>query len=470
MTTGPQTLYDKLVATHTVRSIDNQTVLLYADVHFANEYTSPQAFTGLIERGAAVFSPDSHLCVVDHIIPSADVSPRVILDAASKRQADNLEANCRRFGIRAFYGPNDPHQGIEHVVMDEQGLVRPGMVVICGDSHTTTHGALGALAFGIGTSEIEHILATQTLVYRLAGTMRVTIDGRLPAGSTAKDLALFVMKSLSARGALGLVVEYQGSAVDALTVEGRMTLCNLTVEAGARGALIAPDEKTAAWVLEHAPDLTGAEREAALSYWKTLRSDEGARFDREVYLNADAVRPMVTWGTSPDQVAAVDETVPDPESFADPVDRAAALRALRYQGLNPGTPLEGLPVQHVFIGSCTNARLAGLRAAAEVLKGRRVAPGVRAQVVPGSMTVRRQAEEEGIADIFREAGFEWRTSGCSLCLAMNDDVLEPGVRCASTTNRNFEGRQGRGSRTHLVSPETAAAAAVTGRITDWRRL
>ena len=466
----PLTLYQKIVATHTVRRIDDQTVLLYADVHFANEYTSPQAFSGLAERGVGVLSPDSHLCVVDHIIPSADVTPRVIVDAASKRQADNLEANCRRYGIRAFYGPNDPHQGIEHVVMDEQGLVRPGMVVICGDSHTTTHGALGALAFGIGTSEIEHILATQTLVYRLAGTMRVTIDGKLPAGSTAKDLALTVMKTLSARGALGLVVEYQGSAVDALTVEGRMTLCNLTVEAGARGALIAPDAKTVQWVLDHAPDLTGEMREAAESYWKTLRSDEGAVYDREVRIDASVVRPMVTWGTSPDQVAAIDETVPAPDSFAAPVDRTAAERAQRYQGLEPGTPLEGLPVQHVFIGSCTNARLADLRAAAAVLKGRHVAPGVRAQVVPGSMTVRRQAEEEGIADIFREAGFEWRKSGCSLCLAMNDDVLEPGVRCASTTNRNFEGRQGRGARTHLVSPEMAAAAAVTGRITDWRRL
>lgn len=466
----PLTLYQKIVATHTVRRIDDQTVLLYADVHFANEYTSPQAFSGLAERGVGVLSPDSHLCVVDHIIPSADVTPRVIVDAASKRQADNLEANCRRYGIRAFYGPNDPHQGIEHVVMDEQGLVRPGMVVICGDSHTTTHGALGALAFGIGTSEIEHILATQTLVYRLAGTMRVTIDGRLPAGSTAKDLALTVMKTLSARGALGLVVEYQGQAVDALTVEGRMTLCNLTVEAGARGALIAPDAKTVQWVLDHAPDLTGEMREAAENDWKTLRSDEGAVYDREVRIDASVVRPMVTWGTSPDQVAAIDETVPAPDAFADPVDRTAAERAQRYQGLEPGTPLEGLPVQHVFIGSCTNARLADLRAAAAVLKGRHVAPGVRAQVVPGSMTVRRQAEEEGIADIFREAGFEWRKSGCSLCLAMNDDVLEPGVRCASTTNRNFEGRQGRGARTHLVSPEMAAAAAVTGRITDWRRL
>lgn len=404
-----RTLYRKILDKHVVRAIDANTVLLYVDLHFANEYTSPQAFAGLVERGVKAPVPDAHLCVVDHIIPSADVTPRVIADAASLRQAETLEANCRRNGIDAFYGANDPHQGIEHVVVAEQGLVRPGMVVICGDSHTTTHGALGALGFGIGTSEIEHILATQTLVYRLAKTMLIRIDGELPEGSTAKDLALTVLRTISARGALGHVVEYQGSAVDALSIEGRMTLCNLTVEAGARGALIAPDEKTTAWVEAHVPDLAGEELEAAR-------------------------------------------------------------RGLAYQGLEPGMTMEDVPVQHVFIGSCTNARLADLRAAAGILRGRHVAPGVRAQVVPGSMEVRCQAEEEGIAQIFRDAGFEWRKSGCSLCLCMNDDILEAGVRCASTTNRNFEGRQGRGARTHLVSPQMAAAAAVTGRFTDWRRL
>lgn len=352
----------------------------------------------------------------------------------------------------------------------EQGLVRPGMVVICGDSHTTTHGALGALGFGIGTSEIEHILATQTLVYRLAKTMLIRIDGELPEGSTAKDLALTVLRTISARGALGHVVEYQGSAVDALSIEGRMTLCNLTVEAGARGALIAPDEKTTTWVEAHVPDLAGEELEAARSFWRTLAPDEGAVYDRTVTIDASSVRPMVTWGTSPDQCTAIDEPIPEPESFADPIARAAARRGLAYQGLEPGMTMEDVPVQHVFIGSCTNARLADLRAAAGILRGRHVAPGVRAQVVPGSMEVRRQAEEEGIAQIFRDAGFEWRKSGCSLCLCMNDDILEAGVRCASTTNRNFEGRQGRGARTHLVSPQMAAAAAVTGRFTDWRRL
>lgn len=461
-----RTLYQKIVDAHTVRQLDGETVLLYVDAHFANEYTSPQAFSSVRERGSGVFSPASHLCVVDHIIPSADVSPRVIHDAASALQASNLAKNCRDFGIEAFYGPNDPAQGIEHVLMDEQGIVRPGMTVICGDSHTTTHGALGALAFGIGTSEIEHILATQTLVYRLASPMLVRIDGRLQKGVTAKDLVLAVLRRISARGALGCIVEYQGEAIDALSVEERMTLCNLTVEAGARGALIAPDEKTEAWVRDHWLDFDEKQFEAARAYWKTLYSDEGAQFVKTVTLDAYSVRPMVTWGVSPDQSVAFDEPVPAPETFADPVARAAAERALAYQGFGAGTKMTDLKIEHVFIGSCTNARISDLRAAAAVLQGRHVAEGVRAQVVPGSMRVRRQAEEEGLADIFRAAGFEWRKSGCSLCLAMNDDILASGVRCASTTNRNFEGRQGRGARTHLVSPAAAAAAAVAGHLID----
>ncbi len=465
-----QTLYEKIVKAHTVKAIDPETVLLYVDAHFANEYTSPQAFSGMKARGLKALSPDSHLCVVDHIIPSAARNPRVIIDEASAIQAKTLHENCAYNGIRAFYGTNDRNQGIEHVLMAEQGLVRPGMVVICGDSHTTTHGSLGALAFGIGTSEIEHILATETLVYRLAKTMRIRIDGVLPEGSTAKDLALTVLRKISARGALGHVVEYTGSAVDALPVEGRMTLCNLTVEAGARGALIAPDEKTAEWVKAHAPDLTGETLAAAESFWKTLKSDEDAVFDIEHVIDASAVEPMVTWGSSPDQAIGISETVPSADAYADPDAKAAAIRGAAYQGLKAGDSLEGLAVQHVFIGSCTNARLPDLRAAAAVLKGRHVAPGVRAQVVPGSMRVRREAEAEGLDKIFKDAGFEWRMSGCSLCLAMNDDILEAGVRCASTTNRNFEGRQGRGSRTHLVSPQMAAAAAVTGHLTDWRKL
>ena len=467
---APRTLYEKIVDAHTVKRIDANTVLLYCDAHFANEYTSPQAFAGLAARGRKALVPDAHLCVVDHIIPSDDVTPRVIYDEASLIQAQTLEKNCRENGIAAFYGANDPDQGVEHVLMDEQGLVRPGMVVICGDSHTTTHGALGALGFGIGTSEIEHILATQTLVYRTAGTMRVTITGELPAGSAAKDLALTVLKTISARGALGLVVEYTGSAVAALPMEGRMTLCNLTVEAGARGALIAPDEKAFTWVKEHATPYSDADDCAMRAYAADLHTDDGAHFDKEVTLDASAVEPMTTWGTSPDQAVPLTGTIPAPESFADIVDQTAARRGLAYQGLKVGDKIAGTPIQHVFIGSCTNARLSDLKAAAAILKGRHVAPGVRAQVMPGSMRVRREAEALGIAQIFKDAGFEWRKSGCTLCLSMNGDILGEGVRCASTTNRNFEGRQGRGARTHLVSPETAAASAVTGVLTDPRTL
>ena len=458
----PKTLYQKIVDAHTVKVIDPNTVLLYCDIHFANEYTSPQAFAGLVQRQISVLSPDSHLCVVDHIIPTHDETPRRIYDEASLIQAQTLEANCKRFGISAFYGPDNPLQGIEHVVMEEQGLVRPGMVVICGDSHTTTHGAIGALGFGIGTSEIEHILATQTLVYRMAGTMRITINGSLQGDATAKDLVLAVLRKISARGALGLVVEYTGEAVRALTVEERMTLCNLTVEAGARGAMVAPDEKALQWVFDHAKNLSKADRQAMTDYALTLFSDSDAHFDKEVTLDASTVRPMVTWGTSPDQAIAFGEKIPSPDAFEDPVAREAAERALHYQKLTAGEAILKTPIQHVFIGSCTNSRLCDLQAAARVLKGRKVAPGVRAQVVPGSMQVRKEAEALGLDRIFKDAGFEWRKSGCSLCLAMNDDILAEGVRCASTTNRNFEGRQGRGSHTHLVSPETAAASAVMG--------
>lgn len=468
--TMARTLYEKIVDSHTVKRIDSETVLLYVDAHFANEYTSPQAFSGVRRRGCGIFAPDAHLCVVDHIIPSADVSPRVIHDEASALQASNLARNCRDFGIRAFYGPDDPAQGIEHVLMDEQGLVRPGMVVICGDSHTTTHGSLGALAFGIGTSEIEHILATQTLVYRLAKPMLIRLNGRLKAGTTAKDLALFVLKSISARGALGCVVEYQGGAVESLSIEERMTLCNLTVEAGARGAIIAPDEKAFEWVRAHWLNRNDQEYESARRYWLTLYSDRQAEFEKVVDIDASVVEPMVTWGISPDQCVAFGEPVPSLDSFSDPVQKAAAERGLLYQGIVPGERMTSLAVQHVFIGSCTNARISDLRAAAALARGRHVAEGVRAQVVPGSMRVRKQAEKEGLDVIFKEAGFEWRKSGCSLCLAMNDDILQPGIRCASTTNRNFEGRQGRGARTHLVSPEAAAAAAITGRLTDPRTL
>ncbi len=467
----PQTLYAKLVDSHTVNRIDANTVLLYCDVHFANEYTSPQAFSGLRDRGLPALVPDAHLCVVDHILPTHDESPRRIYDEASLKQALNLEKNCKDLGIDAFYGANSPYQGVEHVVMEEQGLVRPGMVVICGDSHTVTHGALGALSFGIGTSEIEHILASQTLVYRTAKNMRIRIDGKLPEGTFAKDLALDVLRRISARGALGAVVEYTGEVVKALPIEERMVLCNLTVEAGARGALIAPDEKALDWVRTHAAPETLSETEfaAMAQYAQTLFSDVDAKFDSEYAFDVSDLEPMVTWGTSPDQATTISGNVPSPESFAEEVDRTAAARAQHYQDLTPGTTLEGLKIDHVFIGSCTNARLCDLQVAAEVVRGRKVASGVRAQISPGSMTVRRQAEALGLDKIFKDAGFEWRKSSCSLCLAMNDDILTAGTRCASTTNRNFEGRQGRDSHTHLVSPAMAAAAAVTGKLTDWRK-
>jgi len=463
------TLYQKLVESHTVARLDAQNVLLYADLHIMNEYTSPQAFAGLNESGRAVAVPGQQMAVVDHIIPTHPVTFRIIQDPSSALQATNLARNCGIHDI-VLFDTNDELQGIEHVIAPELGMIRPGMVVLCGDSHTTTYGALGALGFGIGTSEVEHVLATQTLVYRLAQDMRIRIDGELGQGATAKDLIMYIISRIGAQGARGYAVEFSGSAIDGLSVEARMTLCNMAVEAGARGALIAPDAKTVQYVLEHAPDITGSVRAAALAEWVTLRSDADARFDVEHVFDARAVAPYVTWGTSPDQAAPVDATIPRPADEDDATARAAAERALRYTGLEGGTPIEGIPVQRVFIGSCTNARIEDLRAVAGIVRGRTVAPGVRAMVVPGSGAVRRQAEEEGIAQVLLESGFEWRQPGCSMCLAMNDDFLQPGERCASTTNRNFEGRQGRGGITHLMSPAMAAAAALTGRITDVRRL
>ena len=472
-TTTPRTLYRKIVDAHTVKTIDTATVLLYCDVHFANEYTSPQAFAGLVERGLDVAVPDAHLCVVDHIIPTKDESPRRIYDAASLKQAETLEANCRRFGIDAFYGPDDPDQGIEHVLTDEQGLVRPGMVVICGDSHTTTHGALGALGFGIGTSEIEHILATQTLVYRLAKTMRIRVTGVLPEDATAKDLILAILRRISARGALGAVVEYEGEAIEALSVEGRMTLCNMAIEAGARSGLVAVDEKTIDYMRGRPLAPKGENWDKAVEYWKTLVSDPDAHFDVTVELRAEEIVPMVTWGTSPEMVTTIEGVVPDPEQQPDPVKKEGWERALRYMGLQPGTKITDIKPDHVFIGSCTNSRIEDLRMAAYVVKklGRKVASNiVQALVVPGSGLVRLQAEAEGLDKIFTAAGFEWREPGCSMCLAMNADRISAGDRCASTSNRNFEGRQGKGGRTHLVSPAMAAAAAIEGHFVDVRKL
>ncbi len=462
-----RTLYRKLVESHTVARLDTDNVLLFADLHLMNEYTSPQAFAGLHEQGRGVAIPGQNVAVVSHIIPTHPDRVRVIADLASALQASNLKRNCERHGI-PFFDTNDALQGIEHVVAPEHGIVRPGMVVMCGDSHTTTYGALGALGFGIGTSEVEHVLATQTLVYRLAGDMKIRVDGELPRGTTSKDLILMIISRIGAQGARGYVVEFCGAAISALSVEARFTLCNMAVEAGARGALIAPDALSIDYVLARSPDISGALRQQALDHWASLHSDEGASFDVEYRFDAAEVAPYVTWGTSPDQAIPVNGTIPAACNEAGEPD-ASAQQALNYTGLARGDSLEGLPVQHVFIGSCTNGRIEDLRAVADVVQGRKVAQGVRAMVVPGSGAVRAQAEAEGIAKLLVEAGFEWRKPGCSMCLAMNDDVLESGQRCASTTNRNFEGRQGRGAITHLMSPAMAAAAALAGAITDVRK-
>ncbi|MFM0692269.1 3-isopropylmalate dehydratase large subunit [Paraburkholderia graminis] len=464
-----QTLYRKLVDSHTVARIDEHNVLLYADLHLMNEYTSPQAFSGLDARGRAVRRPRQQLAVVSHIIPTHAESPRVIRDAASLLQAQNLARNCKRAGIRLL-AADDPLQGIEHIVAPELGLIRPGMVVLCGDSHTTTYGALGALGFGIGTSEVEHVLATQTLVYRLAQTMRITIDGALAYGTSSKDLVIWIISRIGAQGARGYAVEFAGSTIASLSAEARMTLCNMTVEAGARAALIAPDAITFDYVRARTPSLDEAAWQAALADWRGLHSDADARFDAEHRFDAGDIAPFVTWGTSPDQAVAIDQPIPAEAAQATPEAAASLRRALDYMGLAAGRPIAGTRVDRVFIGSCTNGRIEDLRIVAGIVRGKQVAPGVRVMVVPGSGSVRRAAEQEGIARTLIDAGFEWREPGCSMCLAMNDDVLDAGERCASTTNRNFEGRQGRGGRTHLMSPAMAAAAALTGCITDVRTL
>ena len=470
----PQTLYDKLVGSHTVRRLDGRegpgaSVLLYIDRTVLNEYTSPQAFSSLRTAGRKVWRPEAALGVVDHVNPTAARRSAAIADAQAARQVAYFGRNCRDFDIELF-DMLHPMQGIEHVVAPELGFILPGMVVAAGDSHTTTYGALGALGFGIGTSDIEHYLATQTLVYRRLATMRVRVDGSLPLGVTAKDLVMALIRKIGAAGATGYAVEFAGDGVTALSVEQRMTICNMAVECGARGVVIAPDEKVFTFLKNNARAPKGDLWIAALTDWARLKSDEGARFDREVALDATAIEPLVTWGTSPDQAAPIGAHVPDQAAETDAARRKDMVRALSYMDLRPGTPLSAIAIQRAFIGSCTNARLSDLREAATVLRGRRIAEGVRAMVVPGSSHVRREAEAEGLDRIFLEAGFEWRQSGCSLCLAMNDDVLAPGERCASSTNRNFEGRQGAGGRTHLMSPAMVAAAAVAGHLTDVRAL
>ncbi|MCL6701753.1 3-isopropylmalate dehydratase large subunit [Pseudomonas sp. T1.Ur] len=467
---SPRTLYQKHIDSHTVCSLDDQGhVLLYIDRQVANEYTSPQAFSGLRETDRSVWRPSATLAVVDHVNPTAPQRIAAMPDAGGARQVSYFAQNCRDFGIELF-DVLDKRQGIEHVVAPEQGFILPGMVVAAGDSHTTTYGALGALGFGIGTSEIEHLLATQTLVYKRLKTLRVTVDGTLGAGVTAKDIIMALIVRIGASGATGYAIEFTGPAITALSVEARMTICNMAVEAGARGAFMAPDDKVFAYLKDKPRAPQGELWERAVAKWRILHSDEGAVFDREVTLDVDALEPMVTWGTSPDQAAAIGSRVPDPTKEPDLILRQGLQRALDYMGLKPGMPLADVVISHAFIGSCTNARIEDLRDAARVVQGKHVAAHVRAMIVPGSTLVREQAEEEGLAAIFRDAGFEWRQSGCSMCLAMNDDVLAPGDRCASSTNRNFEGRQGAGARTHLMSPAMVAAAAIAGHLTDVRPL
>lgn len=468
--TRARTLYEKLIDSHTVCTLDEQGhVLLYVDRQVANEYTSPQAFSGLREAGRAVWRPSATLCVVDHVNPTAPERIAAMPDAGGARQVSYFEQNCHDFGLELF-DVLDKRQGIEHVVAPEQGFILPGMVVAAGDSHTTTYGALGAFGFGIGTSEIEHLLATQTLVYKRLKTMRVTVRGELAPGVVSKDIIMALIQRIGAAGATGYAIEFCGDTVGALSVEARMTICNMAVEAGARGAFMAPDDKVFAYLRGKPRAPQGEHWEQAVASWRELHSDPGAQYDHEVELDVTALQPMVTWGTSPDQAATIGECVPDPLLERDPIRRQDLQRALRYMGLTAGERLAGIRISHAFIGSCTNARIEDLRDAARVVRGRRVAGHVRAMIVPGSTQVREQAEAEGLAQVFREAGFEWRQSGCSMCLAMNDDVLAPGDRCASSTNRNFEGRQGAGARTHLMSPAMVAAAAVAGCLTDVRNL
>jgi len=465
---GPQTLFDKIWQNHLVDVQEDGTCLLYIDRHLVHEVTSPQAFEGLRTSGRQVRRPDATLAVPDHNVSTQDRSGP-IENEESRIQVEALQKNCADFGVPLF-DINDIRQGVVHIIGPEQAFTLPGTTIVCGDSHTATHGAFGALAFGIGTSEVEHVLATQTLLQSPLKNMRITVEGALPAGCTAKDLILALIGKIGTAGGTGYVIEYAGQAIRELSMEGRMTVCNMTIEGGARAGLVAPDETTFEYLMGRPMAPKGGAWEQAVAFWKTLPSDEGATYDKEVTLDVSEIVPQVTWGTSPEDVAPITGTVPDPDSFADEGKRDAARASLDYMGLEPGTPMQDVAIDTVFIGSCTNGRIEDIRAAADVAKGRKVADGVRALVVPGSGLVKDQAEEEGLDAVLTEAGFEWREPGCSMCLAMNDDRLEPGQRCASTSNRNFKGRQGYNGRTHLVSPAMAAAAAVTGHLTDVRDL
>jgi 3-isopropylmalate/(R)-2-methylmalate dehydratase large subunit len=462
--TTPKTMFEKIWEAHEVAD-----GLLYIDLHLVHEVTSPQAFDGLRLAGRKVRRPDRTLATADHNTPTdgTPVAAR-IKDELSRVQVETLERNCAELGV-PIYSLGSDRQGIVHVIGPELGVTQPGMTLVCGDSHTATHGAFGALAFGIGTSEVEHVLATQCMVQQRPRSMRISYQGELGFGVTAKDLILGTIGQIGVGGAAGHVVEYVGPAIAALSMEGRMTVCNMTIEAGGRAGMIAPDETTFAWFEQTRPGAPkGEELEQAIARWRELASDAGAFYDSEVVVDAAALSPQVTWGTTPGMVAPVDASVPSPEEFDSPADREATERALAYMALEPGTPIEEISLDRVFIGSCTNSRIGDLRAAAEVVAGRKVASHVNAMVVPGSQQVKAQAEAEGLDRVFRDAGFDWRVAGCSMCLGMNPDILAPGERCASTSNRNFEGRQGRGGRTHLVSPQMAAAAAIEGHFTDIR--
>ncbi|KAF0677271.1 3-isopropylmalate dehydratase large subunit [Profundibacterium mesophilum] len=464
-----KTLYDKIWDAHVAHEAEDGTTLLYIDRHLVHEVTSPQAFEGLRMAGRKVHAPDKTIAVPDHNVPTTLERNNGIIDNEESRiQVEALDTNAREFGVH-YYPVSDIRQGIVHIVGPEQGWTLPGMTVVCGDSHTATHGAFGALAHGIGTSEVEHVLATQTLIQTKSKNMKVEITGTLAPGVTAKDITLSIIGKTGTAGGTGYVIEYCGEAIRSLSMEGRMTVCNMAIEGGARAGLVAPDQTTFDYVKgrPHAPK--GAQWEAAMEWWKTLHSDDDAQWDKVITLRGEDIAPVVTWGTSPEDVLPITGRVPEPGSFGGGKIEAAQ-RSLDYMGLTPGTPLSEIEIDTVFIGSCTNGRIEDLRAAAAILKGKKIKDGLRAMVVPGSGLVRAQAEEEGIADIFKDAGFEWRLAGCSMCLAMNPDQLAPGERCAATSNRNFEGRQGKGGRTHLMSPAMAAAAAVTGRLTDVREM
>jgi 3-isopropylmalate/(R)-2-methylmalate dehydratase large subunit len=465
---APKTLFEKVWQQHLVAEPADEPSILYIDLHLIHEVTSPQAFDGLRMTGRKLRRPDRTIATVDHNVPTTSAYDRLhIVDQISAAQVNALRKNCAEFGVE-FFDVQDASQGIVHMIGPELGATKPGMTIVCGDSHTSTHGAFGALAFGIGTSEVEHVMATQTLPQSKPKTFRITVDGELPFGVTAKDIILDIIGKIGTDGATGHVIEYAGSAIRALSMEGRMTICNMSIEAGARAGMIAPDETTFAYLKGRRFSPQGKAWDEAVGHWRTLPSDPGAIFDRELHIDAATLAPEVTWGTSPGMTTTITGSVPTLEQASTEADRKSFQRAYEYMGLKPGTPMQDIKIDAVFLGSCTNGRIEDLRAAAKVVKGHHIATTVRAMVVPGSQAVKRQAEQEGLDTIFKSAGFEWREPGCSMCLGMNPDILSPGERCASTSNRNFEGRQGRGGRTHLVSPQMAAAAAITGHFTDIR--